>query len=344
MGLFGKIDGLKYYLEQRELSKEPNQFPDMDVNYTQTYKEIEDYMNKYIHLNVVAGAAAAGNGFLNDHGVKHIETVIARATKLLENNIEELTGYEIFILLLAIHFHDVGNVTGRDGHEEKIIDIVDKLPIMKKLDYPERKNIIAIAMAHGGYLDEGNKDTISKLADEDHLNGVKIRPSLLAAILRFSDEIADDKTRTSNEMVNIEAIPKENLIYHLYSLSLQPPIIEGDTIKLEYIINYENAVNKFKKDDGDIFLYDEILNRLRKCLCELEYCRRYSQGYIKVIALSVSIEILDAKQKYVIDKSKFKLRLSGYPSIDAYDLTKLCIDGSLKHLDGEHLKEQLEKK
>lgn len=344
MRFFDKLDGLKYYLEQREFDRQPNQFPSMGINYTRTYKEIEDYMNSSIHSYVGIGAANSGNGVLTDHGVKHIITVIARATKLIENNIEEFVGYEIFILLLAIHFHDVGNVSGRDEHEQKIFDIMDKLSVSQKLDYPERRNIINIAMAHGGYVDGDNKDTISSLPDVDYVNGVKIRPSLLAAILRFSDEIADDKTRTTIDMINIGVIPQENLIYHLYSLSLQPPIIEGDTIKLEYIITYENAVRKFKKGDDENFLYDEILNRLKKCLCELEYCRKYSQGYIKIIALSVSIEIIDDKQKRCLDKSQFKLRLAGYPNMDTYNLKQLCVDGNLKHSDGEQLKQKLEEK
>lgn len=139
MSYFKETDGLRYYLEKKEISGEENQFPAGFDGFTKTYIQIEQYLNSHIHKHVNSGAAAMGSGLLTDHGEKHVSTVILRATSLVHDNIENITGYEIFILLLAIHLHDIGNIMGREKHEEKIFEIIDKLPEFAVFDFPVKK-------------------------------------------------------------------------------------------------------------------------------------------------------------------------------------------------------------
>lgn len=90
-----------------------------------SFKYIEDYMNQNCHPNTTLGAALHGDGLLTDHGVEHVKMVIQNAGKLVgDMQYKRLNGYEIYLLLLAIHFHDVGNVCGRQEHEKKIDDII----------------------------------------------------------------------------------------------------------------------------------------------------------------------------------------------------------------------------
>ena len=99
---------LKEYLMGCFMDKGKGGFPFCEVNFSQLYLETEKYLNEKLHSQVVSGAAANGSGYLTEHGPRHVGMVIQRASLLLGKNISRLSGYETFLLLLAIHFHDVG--------------------------------------------------------------------------------------------------------------------------------------------------------------------------------------------------------------------------------------------
>ena len=82
-------------------------------------------MTTYVHPDVTKGAIAADGGFLTDHGPEHIRKVIARAGEMLDGTSCTLTVYEAYLLLMAIHFHDVGNAFGRKKHEEAARRVMD---------------------------------------------------------------------------------------------------------------------------------------------------------------------------------------------------------------------------
>lgn len=337
--LYQKKDGLKFIMEDKEHSGINGEFPSFVPNgkasYTEIFKEVEEYMNTEVHKNVVIGAAIAGDGLLNDHGKEHIAMVMERAMLILGEKAIDLRGYEIFFLLLAIHFHDVGNVLGREEHEQKIGDILsilgDKLP----LDYAVKRVIILISMAHGG-VHEGDKDTLAYLEELTYVDSIPIRTALIASILRFSDEIADDKNRANNFMRTIHAIPGNNTIFHEYSRSLEPPVREGNTLILQYNIRNDVVDKKISKLDEEVYLYDEILTRIQKCLCELDYCKRYAQGFISLSYLSVTIHVLDAAERRIVYKDRFKLRITGYPSKDLFNPI-LCSEPKIRAKDAVKL-------
>lgn len=316
MGTYKEIDGLRYTMEQLQDSGEKDQFPIGKGNLVASFKYIEDYMNQNCHPNTTLGAALNGDGLLTDHGVDHVKMVIENAGKLVgDMQYRKLNGYEIYLLLLAIHFHDVGNVRGRQEHEKQIDDIITELGDYLPLDTPEKMIVSDIAMAHGGYVDEThtNKDTLRLLKPTDNCNGIIIRPALLGAILRFADELSDDCTRTSRYMDATNVIPPENKIYHAYSSALSPISYSGNTIAFKYYIPFEQVQNKIPDADG-MFLYDEIIHRLRKCMQELEYCSKYSEGFIRITTLSVEINVMHPTKKHrPVHSTKFSFRLSGYP-------------------------------
>ena len=115
--------------------KDDDSYPRHDVDYYERFVKLDDHLNKHVHPSVNQGATAAGQAFANqettaadqkraiwltDHGPKHIETVIRRASELAFAPDPVLSPYEVYILLLAIHFHDVGNIFGRERHEQRI--------------------------------------------------------------------------------------------------------------------------------------------------------------------------------------------------------------------------------
>ena len=334
MGTYKEIDGLRYTMEQLQDSGEKDQFPTGKGDLVANFKYIEDYMNQNCHPNTTLGAALNGDGLLTDHGVDHVKMVIQNAGKLVgDMQHKKLNGYEIYLLLLAIHFHDVGNVCGRQEHEKQIDDIITALGDRLPLDTPEKVIVSDIATAHGGYTDSSHtdKDTLCRLNITDTCNGVSIRPALLGAILRFADELSDDNTRANRYLDTTNQIPPENKIFHAYSAALSPITFSGNTIAFKYYIPFSQTQNRIPDENGT-FLYDEIIKRLSKCMQELEYCSKYSEGFIRISTLSVEIHIMQPITTHRSMQSlKFSLRLSGYPN--AYTIP----DDALRFKTGEDL-------
>jgi hypothetical protein len=337
MESFKKVDGLKYEMEQRYINKS-EEFPSDLKDCIEKFKQLELILNEY-HENVNLGAAVSGDGLLTDHGVEHVQMVMKRACQIIDDkHISYLKGYEILILLVAIHFHDVGNISGRSAHEQKISDIIcvleNKLSFFSSVDY---NFINSIATAHGGHAyGTEDKDTIRNILTSDTRDSIECRLSILAVILRFADELSEDFTRACKTI----PIPIENEIYHAYSSSLQDVSINGNTVHFSYVIPYEHTQTKMQKNGSDIYLYDEIKTRLVKCLCELEYCHKYSDGFIKITTLSIKISV--SKEKKINQISTFRLRLLGYPSnTDIEKSFDLQTHSDIKYKSGDELKKTL---
>lgn len=319
MSVYKEADGLKYIMELRSRKRLKNQFPSIQKDWIRKFTDIELYLNENHHKYVNLGAAASGSGILTDHGVDHVQMVMNKAWEILcEDRQTTLTGYEIFLLLIAIHFHDLGNIYGRDEHEKKICDVMAEMGERLPLDTVEQTYVTQIAMAHGGYADalKLDKDTVRDLASSQPCNGVLIRPALLATILRFADELSDDCSRALNL-----SIPLENEIYHAYSKSLEPLYFKGETISFHYRVPYEQTQIKLHKGTEEVYLYDEIRSRLTKCMQELEYCRKFADGFIRITTINVTIDIMKKDKPFAVAATdSFRLRLLGYPQSGQYTL------------------------
>lgn len=345
-------DGLKYIMEQRWNEKSEDEFPKTKNELIKNFEYIESFLNNKYHPNVNIGAAISGDGVLTDHGVEHVQAVMDKAFKIIKEKVHLLKGYEIFLLLVAIHFHDLGNISGRQDHETKIIEIMDEMGDQLPMDVPEKELVVSIATAHGGFADDAhkNKDTLRSVYPETHCNGIIVRPIILAAVLRFADELSDD----FNRFVNID-IPPENKIFHEYSKSLEPVGFNGKTLSFKYRIPYEKTKETMKKGSKEIYLYDEIRLRLSKCLLELDYCRKYADRFIDITTLSVSIKIMDPKNTIKsCDSDQFRLSLFGYPNENDFCLEDHIVNEDIssddnstkkpKYSSGEELKNAMMKR
>lgn len=141
-------------------------FPMAGIDYYDRFTRIDDHLNRIVHPNVNVGPSTREPMWLTDHGPEHIATVIRRAGDLVMQPESVLSPYECYILLLACHSHDMGNIFGREDHEKKVHEIVFGLDdSLIGEDTTEKRVICDIAMAHGGFVDEKktDKDTIGKL-------------------------------------------------------------------------------------------------------------------------------------------------------------------------------------
>ena len=203
---------------QHRTNGHASSFPNPDVDYFGRFSAFDKHMNETIHDAVNTGAAASRAGWLTDHGPGHVATVIRRIDDLTHPDGRcVLTPYESYLLLLAAHIHDVGNVTGRDDHEKHAKDTLFQMEAAYVgSDTVEKRMIYDIAMAHGGRTSpDGSKDTIRALPHDG-------RTKMLAAILRFADELADDNTRTSPFIKQqVTTVAPSSTVYHMYAVSVR---------------------------------------------------------------------------------------------------------------------------
>ena len=266
-----------------------------------------------VHRDVTAGAGAADGGLLTDHGPQHISTVIARASQLSDSGKCHLTNYEVFLLLAAIHLHDVGNIHGRTGHQLKASDVADWLGPSLSRDTIVRRTIMQIASAHTTG-ESPDKDTIGRLAPELHILNNRVRQRLLAAVLRFADELADDRPRASRYLHETRGVPRSSEVFHGFAYALHSVVIGHATreIELHFELDIDQATRKLGKHDADVFLLDEILLRSAKLHRERVYAMSFIRDWVPIDAIRVFVEVYNDGLEPV-ERVGYRLADGGYP-------------------------------
>jgi hypothetical protein len=323
------------------------------------YETFKSYLDNHLHKEVTKAAIRAelegGKDFnkiiwLNDHGVEHVKTVIERASHLLSNSVaQKLNAREIFLLLNAIQVHDIGNFYGRIGHESKVLEAINDglTPIL--FDRTETPYIANIAQVHGGKVvrkdKTADKNTISTLKEEVMSDGYEIRQRVLAAILRFADELADDHHRADVKLLNEGKIPKGSEIFHAYASCLDTVRIDHPTrtVELHFKVPKHFLLRKFGKihpDDSvsDQYLLDEIFLRSIKMHYERVYCAKFWKSFVDIEKIWVQIEfysqaheenVLSLTDLLVYPEITFTLQDSEYPS-NSMDIYAVCPELAFK--------------
>jgi len=309
------------------------------TNYADIFRKTHDYLNTHVHPSVETRAAVSdGDSFLTDHGPSHIEMVMRRSQHLLpksqwtSDGSDTVSGgldpYEVFLLLMAIHFHDVGNMYGREEHEKRIGKVMKDVPVLGELDRFELGVIAAIATCHGGKI-QGDKDTISRLGAVLNNGDVRYRPRLIAAILRLADELAEDSSRASQfGLASPDMLPEGCFIYHRYASALASVHIDqpNQEISLTFKISKEEGMETFLFDGKPVFLLDYIYQRTLKAYQEMTYCSRFMRDLAcRLERINVVIDAFCEPHDFSPVKSiSYRLGEIGYPNNDYETLATLA--------------------
>jgi hypothetical protein len=233
----------------------------------------------------IYGAIAGANKDLSDHGEKHIENVMHNARKLIssDNEIHKLSALDLYCLAMFILFHDVGNLFGREDHRTKVGEVFDFARGTGADVRRERTLVLRAAMAHTGKAADGTADTLKEVNEADHLydNRIQLRP--LAAILRFSDELAEGPQRTSEFLRLRGAFLRNPNIYHEYASITNIHIDRADgRIVLTYDIDLTEGKLETSgtRDDRVRVLLEYTYQRIIK----LDQERRYGRYYCPILA------------------------------------------------------------
>jgi metal-dependent HD superfamily phosphatase/phosphodiesterase len=242
-----------------------------------------------------------------DHGPNHIKRIMEIYGKMLKNNIIGLFGtqevvtdiafnyYEIYLLLCATVWHDVGNLLGRDEHNKKIIDIIDRLKNHFFTDDDLREYTLQIAKAHTG--DDGVKNEIEH-EDTNHKNE-KIDLRFLGAVLRFADELDEGEVRIDSHYYKTmkDKISDDQKIYWETSLCIKRIEIlpENSRIEIHIKINQKDLYKLFPKKkimERNVALLDELVFRVDKINLERMAYMQFIRKHIEYeeVVLNLTIE------------------------------------------------------
>ena len=276
------------------------------------FKLLDKHLVDKVH-NVVGQGAALKGIWLTDHGPKHIKTVIRRIGDLtFQKERFVIDPYEAYLLAVAAHFHDIGNIYGREGHETKARDELFSLDeSLIGPDTIEKRRICDIARAHGGRVGD-SKDTIGKLPDD---RGIR----KLAAILRFADELAEDYTRTSTIDTKVlqqdEKAKMKSEIYHLYAERLAEIKVDHDArrVSLSFELQPCHLIDRYYKDGEQRYLLEEIYERTLKVHREQVYCSRFMMPDIVSERVEVEINVCGPKYAQILGRFRYTLEQKGYP-------------------------------
>jgi hypothetical protein len=227
-----------------------------------------------------------------DHGPEHIIRIMKLYKKMLKNNIPTLSDseevpsgsalnfYEIYLLLCATVWHDVGNLFGRDQHNEKISDVINRLENNFFVDKDMEKYAIQIAKAHTG---EGGVGKKISLEDTDYQNA-EICLRFLGALLRFADELEEGEVRMDNQYYESmkDQIPNDQKIYWETSRCIKRVVPNPDesAVKIRAKISKNDLFKLFAKDGKEVALIDELVFRVDKMNQERIYYMEFVRKYI----------------------------------------------------------------
>ncbi|NCP18639.1 MAG: hypothetical protein GW855_05705 [Erythrobacter sp.] len=244
---------------------------------------------------------------LSDHGIAHIANVMDNVGRVLGMNpsgavdpgsrLEKIGASELLLLLLGALLHDIGNILGRERHNQVTEQTWRK---SGKSSYnlwqnPDRKTIMALCQAHTGKASDGSKDTLKPLsASAYYFLGSQVPIGRLAAILRFSDELAEGEQRTSRFLLFQRMYDRENNeVFHRYAHCTNLTIdAAGDRVALDFRIELDD----FQGSEDSLSEFRELLSLIFKRIAKLDdervLTRAYAGDWLPFKEVSVVLEIV----------------------------------------------------
>jgi len=225
---------------------------------------------------------------LSDHGPRHIKNVLENVGHLIGKDFltakekKYFNPLEYYFLGLVTLFHDVGNIHGRDRHNERIKDAY--VHTRGSNDKQEMRMILQAAKAHTGKAADGGKDTLNDLNVDGgfHYQSQPVRLLEVAAVLRMADELAEGPQRTSRFVFDTMGYAPESQIFHRYASCVQVNI---DRNAGRFALSFDVEVCKAGGvEDRHIDATKELLEFCYKRLVKLDQERKYTKFYCNLLA------------------------------------------------------------
>jgi hypothetical protein len=262
--------------------------------------------------------------YFTDHGQSHVESVIQSASQLLLNlKKSEKNPIDVYLILCSIIWHDVGMVFSRSNHAGEIKTIFEAV---KNLGFPDPSTsrlVSQLVSAHEGGNGLGNIEREQDLTILGKTHTVF--PRALAAILRFSDEISENRSRISPGLLQSGKIPAKNLIYWEYAFCITASRADPsrERVVLTIDIDLDKAISfhvcpeeckQYSRKDGNISLIEYIVARLQKMNNERAYCSRSFAQYSSIGRIETILKLFKNDKPINKYSDTFTLEDSGLGS------------------------------
>lgn len=290
-----------------------NKLKDLNEKYFDCYEEMKKHLeNNYLkEIRIL-------HPWYTDHGIKHTEAILNTLGDMIAPEYSEfdvrneslrrgdipsaLSSEDIFVLLSAALWHDVGMLISRGDHARHLINYSSEI---KKFTYDDTvtQTIYDIACAHGS--NKKFEDCTNFIPLNFYGNDVNVSKKTLAALLRIADEISEDNRRITKTKEVFSAIPDENKVFWEHAASISYSKYKNNRITIEYAVDIDKAFKPYEFPNGrkkTITLYMFIINRICKIINEMIVCAPYFSTICRIDALSITIEF--QKQKDWICEEK----------------------------------------
>jgi hypothetical protein len=282
------------------------------------------------------------------HDGSHVINVLDNIFKLLDDNINELHFETLYFLCLAALFHDVGLIKGRNNHEKNIGDIYNSA--CGTINGNEKIILIRVVGAHSGKASDGTFDTLRPLGNCPGYSE-SINTQIVAAMLKFADELAEGKQRTSDYFINNNMYKVDEKIFHIYAQAYNSIIsMEEKRLAISYNINISMSHDDKFIVDQDIELRDFLLfvyKRLLKIDDERKYCRFFCHWLEPIKEISVNLNFWHNDNIVEIDLKPILISDKIIPGDSGREITNMIpayeyinIDTILRKSMGEKDKER----
>lgn len=250
----------------------------------------------------------------SDHGEKHVKNILKLYTKMLINVIpceEEDTFeiptdivfnyYELYLLLCATIWHDIGNLKARNQHNRHLSEISDRINHYF-VDKDMKDLTMEIARAHTG------EDAVTKEIQVEitPYKNELIVSRFIGAILRFADELDEGQNRVDLSYYERmkDTIPSHQRVFweSCGCIKRIEPNPDKFDVDIEIKIKKEDMFNLFDKKlkegtpyekEIKVALIDELIFRLNKINKERMYYMTFIQKFVEYKTISTAIYIID---------------------------------------------------
>ena len=242
-----------------------------------------------------------------DHGPGHIVRILKLYGKMLKNNIPGLPSsreivdavalnfYEIYLLLCATVWHDVGNILGRYKHNQTIIRISNRLKNNFFHDKNVKKYVFQIAKAHTG--PDGVKKEIP--VEDTAYKNAEINLRFLGAVLRLADEMEEGGVRVDETYYETmkDKIPSNKKIYWETGCCINriEPKPDECIIELRAKVDKSNLFNLFVKNGRNVALIDELILRIDKMNRERIYYMAFVRKHLEYREIVFDLTVENSK-------------------------------------------------
>lgn len=263
----------------------------------------------------------------SDHGHKHVQNIIQLQQKILVSNVPHLQKlinedddeipedsafnfYELYLLLSATLWHDIGNIIARTRHNENITPIEQKIQHYF-VNTEIKTHVLQIAKAHTG--SDGVKTqiplTVSSYCNE------QISCQFIGALLRFTDELDEGQNRLDISYYERfeDRIGEHQKIFWetckcIKRIHPDPEhfeiIIDVNIEKQEIWKKYVKVINEGKPDEveKEICILDELIFRINKINIERMNYMEFVQKFLDFKRIKLTLNILDGVNTQSVQK------------------------------------------